>query len=93
MLYHLLGHENIETTMIYEHFNKKQLQRMYNKVKSKEVLTWGAVYRLSEKQAKNIKKRKTLNGLLMRLLMGRVTGFEPVPTVLEFCHPQKFCYE
>lgn len=39
VLHHILGHENIETTMIYEHLNKKQLHKMYNEVKSKEALT------------------------------------------------------
>jgi site-specific recombinase XerD len=31
-LQHLLGHEDIKTTMIYEHINKNDLQNMYNKV-------------------------------------------------------------
>jgi len=32
VLNHLLGHEDIQTTMIYEHLNKTTLHKMFNKV-------------------------------------------------------------
>lgn len=37
VLNHLLGHEDIQTTMIYEHLNRDQLHKMFNNVMKNNV--------------------------------------------------------